>query len=146
MQKKPREQEDWGRIWVLLATTPLRSSVIPKKTEEAGYDSDFGEGYTARCFWYNASGIDTAIQVQIMDEVVCILLSANTFGKGMNPSHLSPQATGKYYGRLVSVALVKQLTQNKYLNQTPLLLHLKSDIESYLALAECWINTKYYYN
>ena len=42
--------------------------------------------------------MDTAYQVQIGDEAVCILRSANTFGKVMNPPILPP-AVSKLQGR-----------------------------------------------
>ena len=38
--------------------------------------------------------MDMAIGVQILEEAVCILHSANTFKKGMTPTTLSP-AMGK---------------------------------------------------
>ena len=38
--------------------------------------------------------MDTAAQVQILDEAVCILHSTNTLGKSMNPTILPP-AMGK---------------------------------------------------
>ena len=34
--------------------------------------------------------MDTMIQVQFLDEAVCILDHTNTFGKGMNPTILPP--------------------------------------------------------
>ena len=34
--------------------------------------------------------MDSAIQVQILDKVVCVLLYTNSFGKDMNPSVLLP--------------------------------------------------------
>ena len=40
-----------------------------------------------------------ATRVLILDETVCILHSANTLGKGMNPIILSP-AMGKIVGQL----------------------------------------------
>ena len=39
--------------------------------------------------------MDTATQVQILDETDCISHSTNTLGKGMNPIILPP-AMGKY--------------------------------------------------
>ena len=39
--------------------------------------------------------MDTATQIQILDETDCILQSTNTLGKGMN-SIILPPAMGKY--------------------------------------------------
>ena len=44
---------------------------------------------------------DTATQVWILDEAVCIAYCTNTFGKGIDPT-ISPPAIGKNEGRLDS--------------------------------------------
>ena len=44
--------------------------------------------------------MDLAIQVQILDDAICISLCTNALGKGMNPSVLS-QTTGKIVGQTV---------------------------------------------
>ena len=52
---------------------------------------------TKRCPWCNGYcplEMDTATQVQILDETDCISHSTNTLGKGLNPIILPP-ATGK---------------------------------------------------
>ena len=46
--------------------------------------------------------MESVIQVQILDNAVCISSHANTLEKGMNPSILLP-------GKLGSLALVSQL-------------------------------------
>ena len=38
----------------------------------------------------NIIEVDTVIRVQILDEDVCLSHSANTLGKGMNPTILPP--------------------------------------------------------
>ena len=40
--------------------------------------------------WISSQEMDTATQVQILNEAVCILQSTNTLGKGMNLIILSP--------------------------------------------------------
>ena len=44
--------------------------------------------------------METVTQVQILDEAVCILHSANTIGKGMNPTILPP-VMGKIVGHIL---------------------------------------------
>ena len=44
--------------------------------------------------WLSLQEMDTATQVQILDETDCISHSTNTLGKGMNPIILPP-AMGK---------------------------------------------------
>ena len=39
--------------------------------------------------------MDTATQIQILDETDCISLSTNTLGKGMNPNILPPAIVGQ---------------------------------------------------
>ena len=51
--------------------------------------------------------MDSASQVQILDEVVRISLSANTLGEDMKPSVLSVSATGEQYDILGSLVLVQ---------------------------------------
>ena len=49
------------------------------------------------CKFYGGASeeeMETARQVQILDNVVCISYSTNTFGEGMNPTILH-SATGK---------------------------------------------------
>ena len=56
--------------------------------------------------------MDMATQVQILDEVDCILYSTNTHGKGMNPIILLP-TIGKEKSRLGSLALIRQPVKEK---------------------------------
>ena len=57
--------------------------------------------------------MDTVTRVQIMDEAVCISHSANTFGKGMNPTILS-SAIGKYKGSSLVWQLVLEKKNSKF--------------------------------
>ena len=78
--------------------------------------------------------MDSATQVQILDETDCISHSANTLGKGMNPIILP---MGKYLGTLGSSALVRQLVLEKENSELkPVKLRLKTDLVSYPARAE----------
>ena len=84
--------------------------------------------------------MDTATQVQILDETDCISHSTNTLGKGMNPIILPP-AMGKQQNRLGSSALVRQLVQEKENSEfKPVKLGLKIDLVSYPARAEGLVN------
>ena len=63
--------------------------------------------------------MNTAIQVQTLDEAVCISLSTNTLGKGMNPTILPP-AMGKIIGQigLFSFGMATSLGEGKLWIQT----------------------------
>ena len=53
-----------------------------KSLEEILSSCTFGRG------WGTQEEIDTAIQVQILDDLVCISHRVNTLGKGVNPTIL----------------------------------------------------------
>ena len=72
-------------------------------------------------------------QSQILDVVVGISLHVNAFGKDLNPPVI-PSAIGKKYGRLDSLALVRQLIWEKKNSEfKPALLHLGTDHVSHPA-------------
>ena len=65
-------------------------------------------GYTlARVIVFGDDVGNQVIWVQILTEAVCILLHANSFGKSINPSLLSP-AMGKNLGKVGSLGLIRQ--------------------------------------
>ena len=51
--------------------------------------------------------MELAIQIQNLDEAVCISHCDNNFGKDMNPSFL-PSVIGKYKSRQDYLAMVRQ--------------------------------------
>ena len=61
--------------------------------------------------------MELSIQVQILDEAVCISLCANALGKGMNLSVLPP-AMEKYYDWMGSLLSVKQLVQEREISES----------------------------
>ncbi len=84
--------------------------------------------------------MDTATRVPIQDDTDCILHSANTLGKGVNPIILPP-VMGKQQDTLSSSAFVKQLVQEKENSEfIPVKLSLKIDLVSYPARAEGLVN------
>ena len=72
--------------------------------------------------------------VQILDEIVYISHSVNTFEKSINPTILLP-APGKIVGQtmLFSIGVKKENSAFK-----PIKLHLKIDLVSYPVRAEGW--------
>ena len=56
--------------------------------------------------WLSSYEMDTATQVQILDETDCISHSSNTLGKGMNPIILPP-AMDKIVGQTEFFSLGK---------------------------------------
>ena len=63
--------------------------------------------------------MDMAIQVQILNEAICISYSANTLGKGMNPI-IFPLAIGEIVGqtgffKLIAISLGEGKTLNSNL-------------------------------
>ncbi len=90
--------------------------------------------------------MNTATQVQILDDTDCISHSTNTLGKGMNPIILPP-AMGKQQDRIGSSALVRQLVQEKENSEfKPVKLRLKIDLVSYPVRAEGLVNSIIYQN
>ena len=63
--------------------------------------------------------MDTATRDQILDESFCISHSANTFGKGMNPTPLT-RGMGKIFGKTgpFSPGMATALGKGKIKNQT----------------------------
>ena len=91
-------------------------------------------------YWLSSQEMDTATRVQILDQTDCISHCVNTLGKSMNPIILLP-AMGKQQDRLGSLALVRQLVQEKENSELkPVKLRLKFDLVSYPARAERLVN------
>ena len=80
--------------------------------------------------------MDMVTQVQILDEAYWILHSTNTLGKGMNYPVM-----GKYWGRLGSLAFIRQPVKEK---EDSVKLHLKIDFVSHPANADRLVNTYIY--
>ena len=57
--------------------------------------------------WLSSCEVDAVTRVQNLDKAVCISLSANTLGKGMNPAILTP-AISKLEGTLSFLPFVWQ--------------------------------------
>ena len=84
--------------------------------------------------------MNTATQVQILDETDCISHSTNTLGKGMNPIILPP-AMGKIVGQTRFFSLGEATSQEKENSEfKPVKLCLKIDLVSYPARAEGLVN------
>ena len=71
--------------------------------------------------------MDTATQVQILDETDCLSHRTNTLGKGMNPI-IRPTAMGKIVGQtgFFSLGEATSLGEGKLLNSNLFKLRLKN--------------------
>ena len=84
--------------------------------------------------------MDTATQVQILDDTDCISHSTNTLGNGMNPIILPP-AMGKIVGQTVFFSPGEATNLGEGNSEfKPVKLRLKTDLVSYPARAEGLVN------
>ena len=85
--------------------------------------------------------MDTATRIQLLDKAICISHSANTPGKGINPTIL-PSAMDKWLDRLSSLTLVWQLAKEKQISELRPVKLVKSYLVSHLARAEGLVNIR----
>ena len=71
--------------------------------------------------------MESATQLQIPDEVVCISLCADALGKGTNPSAI-PSPMGKLLVKLDSLAMVNKQSRRRKTEFKPVVLPLKFDL------------------